>query len=233
MSENINIFEDAKPQGGEFFKFKKVGDSIQGTYIDAHDAVDSYGNEQTIYVLLDTNNKVWNLGFRKTATVIHERMKGIRLGQIVGFRFDEERDSKRNPGTKAHIIRIYADPKLIDTEWLEEQKRIEAKWNSLATKKDQIASQSYVPTGSINENNNAFNVPDNSVSADASLPINKNNNISETVKAIFNLAKTKGLIDDGMDEYESIQRIEQFSGLSLTEDNFTKIIIAITGYVKK
>src|SRR3990167_732961 len=105
---DLNIFETAKPQTGEFFKFKSIGDGLQGTYIDNREGVDSFGNDQIIYVLSDKTGKIWNLGFRKTSLVIHERMKNIRFGQIVGFRFDEERDSKRTPGTKVKIIRIYA-----------------------------------------------------------------------------------------------------------------------------
>jgi hypothetical protein len=31
---DINIFDSATPQSGEFFKFSNVGDAVQGTYID-------------------------------------------------------------------------------------------------------------------------------------------------------------------------------------------------------
>lgn len=230
---NVNIFECAKPQGGDFFKFKNVGDSIQGTYIDVRESVDSFGNEQFIYVLVDDSGKIWNLGFRKTATIIHERMKGIHFGQIVGFRFDEERESKRNQGTKVHIIRIYADPKLVDNAWLEQQKQIEANWGSPAARMTPVAPQSAAPAAKVYDDGNTFKAPDNAVSANANLPVEKKGTASEAIKAIFNLAITKGLITDEMEEYESIQKIEEFSGLPLTDDNFTKIIIAITGYVGK
>jgi len=227
---NVNIFECAKPQGGEFFKFKNLGDSIQGTYIDVRESIDSYGNEQFIYVLVDASGKIWNLGFRKTATIIHERMKGIHFGQIVGFRFDEERESKRNQGTKVHIIRIYADPKLVDTAWLEQRKQIEATWGSPEARMTPVTPQTPAPAAKVYDDGNTFKAPDNAVSAQANLPVEKKGAGDEAIKAIFNLAITKGLINDGMDEYESIQKIEQFSGLALTDDNFTKIIIKITGF---
>jgi len=226
MSQNIDIFSSAAPQSGEWFKFANVGDSIQGTYIDVREGTDSFGNQQTIYVLQDANGKVWNLGFRQTAMVIHERMKGIRLGQIVGFRFDEHRESKRNPGTKVKIIRIYADPKLVDNEWLAARKEIEAHFGVSAAPKtlDEFDD----------EEEAAFVVPEDAGPVAGNLATAKVaiGNKSEAVQAIRDLANTKGLTRKDMTEAEADEVIEKFTGLKLTEENLTKIIIALTGYTK-
>lgn len=231
---NIDIFSSAKPQNGEFFKFKEVGDAIQGTYVDVRPGTDSFGNTQKIYVIQDSEGKVWNLGFRDGAIIIHERMAGIRFGQIVGFRFDEERDSKKTPGIKAKIIRIYADPKLVDKEWLSTRKEIEANYSSMpAEPKDAAGDDFYDNFDNIGkEKPNAFVAPETAGAASGNLPTGDGKPKNEALDAIRNLAKTKGLTTDKMTEEEADKVIEQFTGLSLTEENLTKVIIKLTGFSK-
>ena len=229
MSE-IDIFASAKPQSGKFFSFKNVGDSIQGTYIDVRNGIDSYGNQQTIYVIQDSKGEVWNLGFRMTALVIHERMNGIKFGQIVGFRFDEHRDSKKNPGTKVKIIRIYADPKLVDQEWLEHQKAVEANY---ARPSGSVVSAEVAKDEDIDEDDVPFGAPSNVVPAGGGLPTAEAKPRNEAIDAIRNLAKTKGLTNDSMSEEEADAVIEKYTGLTLSEEHLTKVIISLTGYVSK
>lgn len=230
---NLNIFDSAKPQTGEFFKFKNIGDGIQGTYIDNRDGVDSFGNDQIIYVVMDNTGKIWNLGFRKTSLVIHERMKNIRFGQIVGFRFDEERDSKKNVGTKVKIIRIYADPKLVDHEWLQQQKELEAKYGpinrpapSMATAKTNTPAVEY-------ETFPETTVPAGATPPVQNLPQAAANAKNEAIEAIRNLARTKGLVAPGIADNLADKVIEEYTGKKLTEENLTKIIIALTGFTAK
>ena len=120
---DINIFDSAARQKGEFKKFDTVGDSIQGTYIDAYEAVDSYNNDQLVVVLKDKDAKIWNVGIRKKSTILMDRMKPIKFGQIIGFRFEEERPSKAMPGRMAKIINVYHDPKFVDEVWIAEKKK--------------------------------------------------------------------------------------------------------------
>jgi hypothetical protein len=219
----INIFESATAQTGEFFKFAKVGDNIQGTYIDVRDGVDSFGNDQTIYVLSDEQGKIWNLGFRKTASIIHERMKGVRKGQIVGFKFDEERESKKKPGTKAKIIRIYADPRLVDHEWLKQQKELLAQFGEIQAEEPEPEEYPEATDGDIEV----------ATAATPNLPKEKAAKAqNEALDAILNLAKTKGLTDDKMSVAEATAVVEKFAGMPLTEENYTKVIIKLTGYSK-
>ena len=217
----INIFDNAKPQVGEFFKFKNIGDSVQGTYVDVRDGVDSYNNPQKIYVIIDASGKVWNLGFRQSNGVIMERMAGIRYGQIVGFRFDEERDSKKSATNKAKIIRIYADPKFVDQKWLDERKSIESQFDSATP--ESFPVQSAPATGA-----SVFSAPASAAPMNATAPAPKN----EAVEAIRNLATTKGLVVAGTPEAEADKVIEAYAGLPLVEENLTKIIIKLTSFSK-
>jgi hypothetical protein len=241
MTNNIDIFSSAKPQGGEFFKFQNVGDSIQGTYIDVRVGTDSFGNQQTIYVLQDSTGKVWNLGFRQSSMIIHERMAGIHFGQIVGFRFDEHRESKKNPGTKAKIIRIYADSKMLDHEWLKAQRELEATFGGSpvqavnpvqSTGQQQKNEDTYGFDGEEEETENQ-DIPFNSPATGGSSPVEEAKPRNEAVDAIRNLAKTKGLTTEAMSEAEADEVIEKYTGHTLVEENLTKVIIALTGYVSK
>ncbi len=218
---DINIFDSAKPQGGEFFKFKNVGDAVQGTYVDSRTGTDSFNNQQTIYVIQDKDGKIWNLGFADRNLIIHERMAGIRMGQIVGFRYDEERESKKNPGTKAKIIRIYADPKAVDNEWLAEQKRLNELFGGPAPK----------AVTEVAEDELDFNQP---VDEEGDLQAaDEKPQKNEALSAIRTLAMTKGLTNEIMLDSEADEAIEKFAGLPLTEENLTKIIIKLTGYTSK
>lgn len=229
----IDIFENAKPQSGEFFKFKEVGDSIQGTYVNVREGVDSFGNDQIIYILQDASGKIWNIGFRKTSEIITERMRSISFGTIVGFKFDEHRDSKRNPGTKAKIIRIYADPKFVDHDWLKQQKELEAKFGSPTASQAVRPVSPSSPKERLEEEFPEFDAPLNAKVAGGNLPTAEVSQRNEAVDAIRNLAKTKGLTNDTMSEEEADKVVEQYTGFPLVEENLTKVIIKLTGYVSK
>lgn len=217
---NVNIFEKASPNSGEFFKFKNVGDSIQGTYINKSEGVDSFNNTQLIYAVKDSEGKVWNVAFRKEAAFVNERMEGIRFGQIVGFRFDEERDSKKMPGKKAKIIRIYADEQFVDQDWINARKNLD----SCSGQEETSVEESEIEAAM----NDAFKAPADAVAASGVLPEeDKKNNALEAVRQ---LARTKGITSSELPIQEQDNLIVAFSGLPLTEENLTQVIIKITGH---
>jgi hypothetical protein len=217
---NVNIFEKASPNSGEFFKFKNIGDSIQGTYINKSEGVDSYNNTQFIYAVKDSEGKVWNVAFRKEAAFVNERMEGAKFGQIVGFRFDEERDSKKMPGKKAKIIRIYADEQFVDQDWINARKNLD----SCSGQEETPVEESEIEAAM----NDAFKSPADAVAASGVLPEDdKKNNALEAVRQ---LARTKGITSSELPIQEQDNLIVAFSGLPLTEENLTQVIIKITGH---
>lgn len=238
MNQDFDIFSAAKPQDGEFAKWKNIGDSVQGTYIDSRKGVDSFGNHQTIYVLQEKDGgKVWNAAFNDMATVIHEKMNTVRYGQIVGFRFDEEKDSKKMPGKKAKIIRIYADSRLVDEEWLAAQQKLELGFQPKPT----LEQASNILGGKVENDSpfqdNHFSAPDNaspvssSVAKDSNPPVVEKEN--DSLIAIRNLASTKGLTNNSMSVTDADAVIEAYIGCKLTEENLPKAIMTIAGYVAK
>ncbi len=116
--DSVDIFESSVPQTGEFKKWVKIGDAVQGTYIGVNEGVDSYGNEQMIYTLKDRDGKIWNIGIKKTVGVVVDRMSNAKFGYIVGFRYEEDRVGKKPGLQPAKIVRVYYDSLIIDKEWV-------------------------------------------------------------------------------------------------------------------
>jgi len=235
--KDLDIFENGRAQSGKWFYHKELGDNIQGTYIDVREGVDSYGNLQFIYVLKDKDGEVWNIGVRKTNTILNDRMKGIRLGQIVGFRLDEFRDSKKVPGGKTKIIRIYEDPKFVDQEWLDERTRLEALYGSDNASKapttDAIIATNEVTippapdSGEVTPPTEAKPI-EASVPKDKDVTPEKDEKVSDSQQAIRNLAIAKGLTNVGMSAEEEDKMIVEYTGFPLTEENTAQVIIKLT-----
>lgn len=219
--ENINIFKSgSQPQRGEFFKFAEIGDEIQGTYIDLQTGVDSYGNQQNIYVLKASDGKIWSVGVRLQNTIlISDIDKRAKYGQIIGFRYDRSVPSKKMPGKYAKVINLYADPRCIDKAWMEEQKKLDMEYG--------------VTQGPEEISNNEFATPQAATPLETNMPAPAKKQKNDAIEAIRNLAKTKGLTGDSMSALEADTAIEKYTGLELSEANLTKIIIALTGYVKR
>lgn len=117
----IDIFAEVKPESVQWFNFKTIGDAIQGTYIGVSQAVDSFGNNQFIYKLLDAEGKTWNVGIKESNKYCVKQMEGTRFGQIVGIKYAESippKDGKGNPFKK---LVIYADPTKVDEVWMKKQ----------------------------------------------------------------------------------------------------------------
>lgn len=232
--DNVNIFDEAKP--GVFFKFEKVGDSIQGTYIGKIKGRSKF-NEQIIYIIQDKSGNVWNVGFPINRGIIHERMNSILFGQIVGFRLDEMRPTDK--GNDAKIIRIYADPKFIDKEWLKAQKELgvdpNGRTSGAVNPNTTIETEEDDPViddpSMFNGKPYEFKAPDSAEPSGGSIPKEQKRSNS-ALDAIRSLANTKGLTNESMSQAEVDNAIEAYTGLELTEENLTKIIIKLTGYTK-
>ena len=99
----------------EWFKFAKVGDSVQGTYVNKMDGVDGYGNKQIIYQL-KVGAKLFNTGFRESKKDIHQDMSTAKYGEIVGIKYVEDRRIKNKMGQMVDIkiYRAWHDPKIVD-----------------------------------------------------------------------------------------------------------------------
>lgn len=234
MNTEASIFDSAPPQDGEFKKWEKISDEVQGTYIDTRDGVDTYGNDQRIYVLRDKEGKVWNVAFKKTNTVILDRMEGVRLGQIIGFRYEEDRPSKAMPGTTAKIIRIYQSPSIVDRAWLAEQEEIKKTFGTVdvGTNGQSFDAPLQPQPTTVDDTSEAVAPGTPEATVDVTAPAEEVSTEQTPLQAIRSLAVTQRLNTADMPEAEQDASIVNFAGISLVKDNYTDIIIKLTNYKK-
>lgn len=121
-----DIFSEGREVQAQWASFKNIGDSVQGTYIGRRQATDGFNNEQIVYELKQSDGSIVNVGVRVSVVPFHERMKHIRLGQIVGVKYTEQRPVKNMPGKNMKVLSVYADDKIVDKEWLKSQEELRA-----------------------------------------------------------------------------------------------------------
>ena len=120
---NVDIFSSTKEKTvATWVKFLKAGDSVQGTYVGKiTGSRDGFGGEQVIYQILK-DGEVVNVGFGINKKVIIQEMEKAKFGQIVGFKYKGKLSIKNKVGVMVEVkdFGLYADPKIVDTEWLKE-----------------------------------------------------------------------------------------------------------------
>lgn len=120
-----NLFDDKYKVKMGFWDYRKlpVGSRIQGTLVAKRTVPDTFkpGQDQMVYDIRVEAGDVVSV-FGKAS--IDSRMKGVRLGQIVAMEYKGEIPAKK-PGMKpAKIVEVYADPNVVDEEWLKEQEEL-------------------------------------------------------------------------------------------------------------
>lgn len=120
--ENIDIFKQGNEIGYEWASLKNIGDSVQGTLIGRHSGQNQFKQEQWIYELLDSNNKILWVGINKSKKRTLEQLAYVKVGQIVGFKYVENNTFKTRAGTSVteKVIKIFADEKIVNSKWLAE-----------------------------------------------------------------------------------------------------------------
>lgn len=115
----MTIFnQENKIENSGFFRFKTIGDKIEGTLIGKRLQKNQLdGSDQILYEILTPIGEVWIVGGKPR---IDSQMRGIKLGQIVGFEFTEIGKKKKPGQSPENIIQVYANQDVINKEWLQE-----------------------------------------------------------------------------------------------------------------
>lgn len=115
----MSIINDDNKVKNNFWQTKTVGDAIEGTLISKR-IVDNQlsGKEQVIYELKTADGSIWNVGGKPG---IDNQMRNVKLGQIVGFKFIEQRKPSKPGLNGAKVVQVYANPSIVDEEWLKQQ----------------------------------------------------------------------------------------------------------------
>ena len=114
-----SIFDPNNKVKGNWMAWKTVGDKIEGTLINKRVVMNQLqGKEQIVYELKLANGEIWNVGGKPGIDV---QMRYIKLGQLVGFEFVQEKPASK-PGMNAtKIVQVYANPSAVDKDWLAQQ----------------------------------------------------------------------------------------------------------------
>lgn len=125
MSIFDSIFDEKNKVTGAFFQFKAINDQVGGTLVDRRQVPDKMnpGKQQWIYELKGPNGEIILIGGK---TGIDMQMKNIRLGQVIGMKYLRDKPNINPSLRAAKIIQVYADPNVVDEEWLKDREMDEA-----------------------------------------------------------------------------------------------------------
>jgi hypothetical protein len=137
----MSIFNEENKVKGSWMKFNKIGDSIEGTFIAKREVPSRLNNDelQNVYeikvsgkVIMDgveqqsNDGDIWFVGGKK---FIDNQMRHIRVGQIIGLRYESNVPSKRPGLSPLKVIQTYANASVVDIDWLESQDAMETAEN--------------------------------------------------------------------------------------------------------
>lgn len=120
----MSIFDQAPALSVAPFYFKEIGDQVEGTYIgkrekdaDGNYERDNFNNEIITYEL-QVPDGIKNVSFTLSKK-INEDMKHVKFGQIIGFKYvSKDKFMKNGKETEFKNIKVFADPKIVDKEWV-------------------------------------------------------------------------------------------------------------------
>jgi len=224
----INIFEKGKNMTVSWFYFKNIGDQVQGTYIGKKTGMkDSFGNDQIVY-LLDTPEGIKYVGF-KTGQRINNDMKNIKLGQIIGFCYQNRakyfnKVLKKEQECKNMVL--FADYKIVDQDWI----------NSHPDGTSDVEDVEITPNTESDEEDDGspkgfgdFGDPITSPAPVAEVkPVKKSATpTDELLKMIVELAKSSLGVSDIA---QTKSKVEEVTGLAFLPNNFEKILEMLRAY---
>lgn len=119
-----SIFNDTNKMTGNWWKKEKIGDRIEGTFESKNTQINQMsGKEQMVYKIRSEQGDLYLVGGN---IGIDSQMEKVKVGQIVGFEYTEERENKKNPSFAAtKIVQVYANPNIVNKEWLAQQKELD------------------------------------------------------------------------------------------------------------
>lgn len=114
-----DVFDTLDEVKGNWWKYDNVGDTIKGTYISKRRQMNQLrGEEQWVYEILTQEGEVWNVGGKPG---IDNQMSHIKPGQYIKMTLIEIRKPSKAGLNPAKIVQVYANPKAINQEWIEQQ----------------------------------------------------------------------------------------------------------------
>lgn len=241
MNNDFDIFNAVPTETkGKFVTFKQIGDRVQGTYVDKTTGTDSFGNAQIIYVL-KKGDEYFNVGFRTTATVTHDKMSKARFGMIVGFEFKSTVPSKRAGYHDTKIIDPVFSSAFIDEEYVKanqavvDAKNAELIGNIGISLNAAPAAKLITPIEkTIDEQFNEIVTPTAAATIQTSDPVGAVGAVGtpkpSPTQTVREFALKQGLTHPGMTPRQQVEEIQKYTGLELLDQNSGAMIIKLSSY---
>jgi hypothetical protein len=230
MTNYDSVF-DQPEEKVEWVSFKAIGDKVAGTYIDLEEGVDGFGNNQLVVTLLRDGVKL-KYGVRATHTWLTDQIKKLRLGQIVGFAFTEEKPSGKGQPTKVIVLR--QSPSMVDEAWTKQWVDSQARLGipaDIALRPALLQGGSAAPVA-VTSAPAAVTAPAAATPVAAAAPEAAQVASAPAPSPVFdtvrNLAISKGIVTSSATPAEVDAKIKEVTGHDITEANVTQIILAIT-----
>lgn len=210
--EDLNIFDKVPTQEKrDYFKFVNIGDSVQGTYVERNDnSVDGYGHPQTLVSLKQKDGRVLTVSIRHSKVGLLKILDGVKLGEIIGFKFDGTKDNPGKQPTK--FLRLVHDPKIVDQEWLNSRGTAQAAVNMAVP--PVVSAPVSAPAGMLKE------------TPVSTAPVNVD---EEKIRNIIVFAKSKW---GATDEASVKQMVMEKTGLAFIKINLDLILTRLEGLNK-
>jgi hypothetical protein len=229
MNNYDSVF-DQPEEKIEWVSFKAVGDKVAGTYIDLEEGIDGFNNNQFIVTLLRDGVKL-KYGVRATHTFLVDQIKKLRLGQIVGFAFTEEKPSGKGQPTKIIVLR--QNPGMVDEAWTKQWVDSQARLGisaDIALRPSILQGGTAAPIAMVAPT--PVTAPVTATPVAAAAPVVETVSQAPVANPVFdtvrNLAMGKGMVPQSATPAEVDAKIKEVTGLDITAENITAIIVAIT-----
>lgn len=221
-----NIFDNsnrpARETASGWFKFVNVGDKVGGKIVDMFNvAAQGVFKEQRGFTLEQEGGVRVNVGIKKYPSYL-ERTDNLQVGDELGIEFEKEVPAKKAGLNATKVMAIFT--KLNGP-------RVQGAMCKDVRNSGGVDDEGDEPGTTANDYDSfTASMPVASPSAPAPTLTTLNNN--SQFAAIRALAKSKGLVTEDMSDETANEAIRTFVNMPLLEENMTKIIIALTGYVK-
>lgn len=115
-----DFFNDENKAPSSWFKFQAVGDAVKGTLVGKRVQPGSEGfKDQDVYELRRPDGSTVNVGFPTDRRYVADRMRNVKFGQLVGFKFIKEIPASKKGFHPAKSIEVYVGG--MDSAYLVEQ----------------------------------------------------------------------------------------------------------------
>jgi len=111
-NEKGDLFNETNEVQNNWFKFEKIGDTIQGILLSTTEREPEGVYPGQMVYELETNEGVINVPISVNKVWVISAMKRAKLGQLVGFKYDSDFQSdemKKNKLQPAKTIKVFMD----------------------------------------------------------------------------------------------------------------------------